>query len=84
MLDVPIVNMFDTSFAEHHPEETQPVSRPEGTRSRDTARACCPSSTRHRGRLLQPSTIRHSRSREALDQLSRNGAIDACHGVKMR
>src|SRR5882757_7478012 len=29
-LDIPIVNMFDTSFAEHHPEESQPVARPEG------------------------------------------------------
>src|SRR5882672_10105809 len=30
VLDVPIVNIFDTSFAEHHPEETQPVARKEG------------------------------------------------------
>jgi hypothetical protein len=30
VLDVPIVNMFDTSFAEHHPQETQPVARNDG------------------------------------------------------
>ena len=30
VLDLPIVNLFDTSFAEHHPDETQPVSRNDG------------------------------------------------------
>src|SRR6266480_2418251 len=29
-LDVPIVNMFNASFADHHDEETQPVTRREG------------------------------------------------------
>ena len=30
VLDLPIVNLLDTSFAEHHPLATQPLSRPEG------------------------------------------------------
>ena len=29
-LDVPIVNLFDASFAEHYPDEIQPVSKAEG------------------------------------------------------
>src|SRR5262245_24077647 len=29
-IDLPIVNMFDTSFAEHYPGEMQPLARPEG------------------------------------------------------
>src|SRR3977135_4201230 len=29
-LDIPIVNMFDAGFAEHHPNTMQPVSRNEG------------------------------------------------------
>jgi gentisate 1,2-dioxygenase len=29
-LDVPIVNLFDTGFAEQYPEETQPVTKSEG------------------------------------------------------
>ena len=29
-LDIPIVNMFDTGFAEHHPHETQAVARADG------------------------------------------------------
>src|SRR4051812_17502211 len=29
-LDIPIVNMFESGFAEHHPQTVQPVVRPEG------------------------------------------------------
>src|ERR1700712_487734 len=29
-LDIPIVNMFDTGFAEHHPDDTQALARSEG------------------------------------------------------
>ena len=30
VLDLPIVNMFDASFAEHYPEDVQPIRRLEG------------------------------------------------------
>jgi len=30
-LDVPIVNMFDSSFAEHYPDDIQPVTKPEAS-----------------------------------------------------
>src|SRR3990170_8133993 len=29
-LDIPLVNTFNTGFAEHHPQKTQPVTRAEG------------------------------------------------------
>jgi gentisate 1,2-dioxygenase len=29
-LDLPLVNLFNTGFAEHHPEEMQPITRKEG------------------------------------------------------
>ena len=45
-LDIPIVNLFGTSFAEPHPEGLQPVTRRKGTRRLATARACCRSITR--------------------------------------
>jgi len=83
-LDVPIVNIFDTSFAERHPDETQPHTIPEGD-----------SLARFGTNLLpvdfvpsRPSSpifnYPYSRSREALEQLHRDGAVHACHGVKMR
>jgi gentisate 1,2-dioxygenase len=87
VLDVPIVNMFDTSFAEHHPQETQPVTRNDGD-----------ALARYGGNMLpveyalprgqaSPSPVfnyPYSRSREALEGLQRNGPVDAHHGVKLQ
>jgi gentisate 1,2-dioxygenase len=83
-LDVPIVNMLDTSFAEHHPQETQPVSKREGD-----------ALARYGANLLpveyKPETLSapvfvypYSRSRDALEQLYRNGPLHACHGTKVQ
>ena len=83
-LDVPIVNMLDTSFAEHHPEETQPVSKREGD-----------ALVRYGANLLpleyQPTSLSapvfvypYSRSREALEQLRKNGPMHPCHGTKVQ
>src|SRR5687767_5371674 len=83
-LDVPIVNIFDTSFAERFPGETQPHTIAEGD-----------SLARYGANLLpvdfapeRPSSpifnYPYSRSREAIEQLYRDGPVHACHGVKMR
>lgn len=83
-LDVPIVNIFDTSFAERYPGETQPHTIAEGD-----------ALARYGANLLpvdfepsRPSSpifnYPYSRSREALDQLRRDGPVHPCHGVKMR
>ena len=83
-LDVPIVNIFDTSFAERYPGETQPHTIAEGD-----------ALARYGANLLpvdfepsRPSSpifnYPYSRSREALDQLHRDGPVHPCHGVKMR
>jgi gentisate 1,2-dioxygenase len=76
--------MFDTSFAEHHPEETQPVSRPEGDAVARYGAGLLPVEYTSSRPSSPAFNYPYSRSREALDQLSRNGAIDACHGVKMQ
>ena len=83
-LDIPIVNMFDTGFAEHHPEETQAVARAEGD-----------SLARYGGNLLpleftaerQSSplfTYPYARSRDTLDRMCRGGPLDPWHGIKMQ
>jgi gentisate 1,2-dioxygenase len=83
-LDVPIINAFDTSFAQHHPQDTQPVSRREGD-----------SGARYGANMLpieyEPTSLSapvfaypYSRSREALEQLYRNGPLDPCHGAKVQ
>jgi gentisate 1,2-dioxygenase len=83
-LDVPIVNLFDASFSEHHEAGDFPASRP--------PRDC---EFRYGNALLQegpqPSSLsspllnyRYGRARETLAALHRNGPIDPCHGVKLR
>ena len=83
-LDVPIVNLFDTSFAEHYPGEVQPNTVDDGD-----------SLARYGGNMLPvdyspsgPSSpifnYPYARSRESLEQLHRNGPVHPCHGVKMR
>ena len=83
-LDIPIVNMFDTSFAEHHPAESQPVSRREGDALVRYGANLLP--LEHKGPSLAAPmfTYPYSRSREALDRLNRQGPLDACHGIKMQ
>jgi gentisate 1,2-dioxygenase len=83
-LDIPIVNLFDTSFAEHYPGEVQPNTIAYGD-----------SLARYGANMLpvdyspaRPSSpifnYPYSRSREALEQLKRNGEPHQCHGIKMR
>jgi gentisate 1,2-dioxygenase len=83
-LDIPIVNLFDASFAEHYPGQAQPNTIAEGD-----------SLARFGANMLpvdftpdRPSSpifnYPYSRSREALDRLGRQGSPHACHGIKMR
>ena len=84
-LDIPIVNLFDSSFMERMPEEEgQPNLVPEGD-----------ALTRYGANMLPvdfaPSRMSspvfnypYARSRETLDTLHRFGPVHESHGVKMR
>ncbi len=83
-LDIPIVNLFDTSFAEHYPGEVQPNVVPDGD-----------SLSRYGANMLpvnyspaRPSSpifnYPYSRSRETLEELRRAEPPHECHGIKMR
>lgn len=83
-LDLPIVNLFDASFRESYPGDTQPAAVPEGD-----------SEARYAANMLpvdwlptRPSSpvfnYPYSRSRETLDTLARHGPVHPCHGVKLR
>jgi gentisate 1,2-dioxygenase len=82
-LDIPIVNTFDTGFAEHYPGETQPISKKEGDSQARFGANLLP--LEYSGSRSTPVfNYPYSRSREVLDQLYRNGPLDPCHGVKMQ
>src|SRR5258705_2979662 len=86
VLDVPIVNLFDTSFAEHHPEEVQPVARRDGDAPARFGANMVPLEYSPK-RQTSPSPVfsyPYSRSREALKHLHDNGPVDPHHGVKLQ
>jgi gentisate 1,2-dioxygenase len=82
-LDIPMVNLFSASFAEHHPDEVQPVMRPEGDALSRYGAGLMPvefTPERRSPMLSYP----YARSRDALDRLQRNGPLHPVHGVKMQ
>jgi gentisate 1,2-dioxygenase len=83
-LDIPMVNMFDSGFAEHHPDTIQPVSKPEGDATVRFGSNLLPlefSAPRPSSPLF---TYPYARSRETLDRIYRRGSLDPAHGVKMQ
>ena len=86
VLDLPIVNMFDTSFAEHHPQEVQPVARKDGDALARFGANMAPIEYSP-ARKTSPSPVfnyPYSRSREALQHLYTNGPVDPHHGIKLQ
>jgi gentisate 1,2-dioxygenase len=89
VLDVPIVNLFDTSFAEHYAGgETQPVTQAEGNSALRFGHNMLPygyeNRAARRGEASPIFAYPYSQTRAALDGLQRNGAGDPRHGVKMQ
>ena len=84
VLDLPLINFLDVPFAEHHPQETQPVSRPEGDALVRYGSNMLPLEHTPKHPASPVFTYPYSRSRPVLDQLYRNGPVDPCHGVKVQ
>jgi gentisate 1,2-dioxygenase len=83
-LDVPIVNLFATSFSGHHPAELQPVSKKEGDALARFGSNMVP--IEHDAALLSSPLFHYpyDRSRDALDRLRRTGGVHPHHGIKMQ
>jgi gentisate 1,2-dioxygenase len=84
-LDVPIVNLFDTSFAEgNHPAPQEAAVRPAHDCEARYGAAMLPEGFKAESLSSPLINYRYARVRGNLAQLVRNGTIDACHGVKLR
>ncbi|RYF77241.1 MAG: gentisate 1,2-dioxygenase [Comamonadaceae bacterium] len=84
-LDIPLIRYLDAGFAENYPEAAQPVNRAEGHSFAAFGHNMAP--VRHRAAENPTSPIfsyPYDRSREALEQLFRQGELDAWDGVKLR
>jgi gentisate 1,2-dioxygenase len=83
-LDFPIVNLMDTAFAENYPQELQPVTKNEGDALMRYGANMVPIEHTPQRKSSPIFNYPYSRTREALDGLSRNGPLHPCHGIKMQ
>jgi gentisate 1,2-dioxygenase len=83
-LDIPIVQFLDASFAEHHDDDEQPLSRPAGDSQARFGSNLLPIDHKARTGASPVFNYPYARTREALEQMRRTGEWDPCHGLKMR
>jgi len=83
-LDIPLVRTLDAGFAERHPEETQPVVRPEGDTLARYAMNLLPVEHRRTSSAARSSSTRTSAA--ARRSSGRGGPRPGirCHGLKMQ
>lgn len=83
-LDIPIANFFSTSFAEHHPEQVQPVKHAPGYALHSFGSGFLPLEYKPTSPSAPVFVYPFERSRNALMHLSKNGDINPWHGVKLQ
>jgi gentisate 1,2-dioxygenase len=83
-LDVQLVNLLNASFAEGYPEDTQPVSRPEGDALARYGHNLLPVDWKPAVKTSPVFNYPYTYSREALAALAKNGDPDPYHGHKLR
>jgi gentisate 1,2-dioxygenase len=83
-LDMHIVNMMAASFRDGYPGRVHPVDRPEGAAMAEAGTNLLPIDHRHDSKTSPIFNYPYSRTREALDRLSRFRPLNEWHGHKMR
>jgi gentisate 1,2-dioxygenase len=83
-LDVPIVNLFDTSFAEKYPESMQPLSRAQDDAAARYGSNMLPLEYEVHGSNSPLFAYRYIQCRGALERLARDSRPDPVHGLKLQ
>jgi len=83
-LDVPMVQFFDTSFAEGWPDDEHPIARPAGDSLARYGQGMLPVDYKSRPLNSPIFSYPYSRTREALENMRKLEQWDACHGLKVR
>lgn len=83
-LDVPIVNLFDASFAQTFSSERQAITRGDGDSSLRFGANLVPVDYHPAGAASPVFHYPYARTRAVLRQLAENGAGDGWHGVKLQ
>jgi gentisate 1,2-dioxygenase len=82
-LDVPMVNLFDSSFAEHYPDETEEPAKREGDAEARYGANMLPEEYRAPSLSAPVFNYRYAKSRDALEQL-KQGPVDQWTGHKLQ
>lgn len=83
-LDIPLVAFFDAGFMERYPDETHPVTKPEGDALARYGANMLPLEYKSTSHTTPIFNYPYERSREALEQLRRHGPGHPSHGYKMQ
>lgn len=83
-LDVPIVALFDASFAEPLEADSQTLSRPEGDALARYGAGLLPVGYDEAPTTSPVFNYPYARTRDALETMRRADEWDPCHGLKMR
>jgi gentisate 1,2-dioxygenase len=83
-LDIPFIRSIGAGFAEPYPEPEQPISRAEGDSFARYGYNMLPVRYQPTGHTSPIFNYPFSRTREALDRLSKHGDLDEWDGVKLR
>jgi gentisate 1,2-dioxygenase len=84
VLDLPLINYLAVGFAEHHPQETQPVTQPEGASQARFGSGLFPVDYKLADGTTPLRCYPWGPSRAALLECARTTQPHRCHGIKMR
>src|SRR5437868_12677126 len=83
-LDVPMVSLFDASFAEGHPKDEQPVFRKPGDSLARFGANMLPVDFETKKLSSPIFNYPYARSRDVLEKMRMQDEWDPCHGLKLR
>ena len=83
-LDIPLVRFFECGFTEAYPQDSQPVTRPEGDALARYGGNLLPIDYEPRELASPMFAYPYARTRETLERLRGNGAPHPVHGYKLQ
>ncbi len=84
VLDLPTINFFETMFAEHFEEESQPVRYADGDSAAFFASGILPDGTVTARAQSPVVNYTYQRTRPILERMRRAGNVDPRHGARVR
>jgi len=84
VLDLPLINYLGVGFAEHHPQETQPVTKAEGDSLARFGNGLFPVDYKSQSSDSPVHVYPYDRSRAALETCAKSMQPHRSHGIKMR